>query len=194
MVAQIGVLAEEKNDIDVLYQLTCKVIDERSFRFSKFVGHGCGKLRRKCSAWAQNLLRRGCRYLVVMHDLDREDESALRQQLEGAIRGLSYDASLILIPIEELEAWLLCDAHALKRVFSMKKLPRTPIHPEGITGPKEHLRSLVKKSCGKYYFNTIHNEKIASNMTVANLESCPSFSPYPEFLQGIMKKQNIRDG
>lgn len=187
MATQIGVIAEEKNDIEVLYQLTCKVIDEKSFRFSKFVGHGCGKLRRKCRAWAQDLLIRGCTCLVIMHDLDKKDVNGLRQQLEKAIEHLRYDASLILIPIEELEAWLLCDAHALKCVFRMKQPPKIPKHPEQIVSPKEYLKSLVKKNCKKNYINTIHNKMIASNMTIANLQSCPSFSPYPEFLLNFTK-------
>ncbi len=54
---KIGVIAEEQNDIDVLYQYTCKIIPENSFSFLRFVGHGCGKLRKKCRAWAENLLK-----------------------------------------------------------------------------------------------------------------------------------------
>ena len=48
---RIGVIAEEKNDIDVIYELTCKIIKENQFSFSHFIGHGCGKVRKKCNAW-----------------------------------------------------------------------------------------------------------------------------------------------
>ena len=44
----IGVIAEEVNDVEVLYEMTCKIVSENSFSFKLFVGHGCGKLRRKC--------------------------------------------------------------------------------------------------------------------------------------------------
>ena len=83
---KIGVIAEEKNDVEVLYELTCKIINEREFSFKQFVGHGCGKLRRKCGAWAVNLLRRGCTHLVVVHDLDKRNESELRAELDSAIK------------------------------------------------------------------------------------------------------------
>ncbi|MCH8012855.1 MAG: DUF4276 family protein [Candidatus Marinimicrobia bacterium] len=183
MAVQIGVIAEARNDIDVLYQLTCKLVAENSFCFRKFIGYGCGKLRRKCNAWAKNLIRRGCTHLVVMHDLDRGDESKLRQELNNAIESLSFDGSLILIPIQEVEAWLLCDASALKEVFSMKKEAKVPAEPERILEPKEHLRDLVWKACGKRYVNTIHNTRIAAEMRIASLKACGSFSPYHEFLE-----------
>lgn len=43
---RIGVIAEEASDIDVLYELTCKLTKENMFSFKRFIGHGCGKLRK----------------------------------------------------------------------------------------------------------------------------------------------------
>ena len=96
---RIGVIAEEKNDVDVLYELTCKVIAENSFRISHFVGHGCGKLRRKCRAWAENLILQGCTRIVVIHDLDNNTEAELRRQLDHELDGLRIERSLVLIPV-----------------------------------------------------------------------------------------------
>ncbi len=186
MAVHIGVIAEEQNDIDVLYQLTCKLVAENSFSFHKFIGHGCGKLRRKCKAWGKNLIWRGCTHLVVMHDLDGGDESKLLKELNQAIESLSCDGSLILIPIQEVEAWLLCDASALKEVFNMKKKPKVPAEPERIRKPKEHVRDLVQRSCGKYYVNTIHNAKIAAEIGITSLKACGSFRPYRKFLVQMM--------
>ncbi len=72
---RIGIIAEEASDVEVLYELTCKLMNENMFSFKKFIGHGCGKLHRKCTAWAENLLLRGCSHLVVIHDLDNNDEA-----------------------------------------------------------------------------------------------------------------------
>lgn len=186
MAVKIGVIAEEQNDIDVLYQFTCKHIAVNSFSFSKFIGHGCGKLRRKCNAWAKNLFSRGCSQIVIMHDLDEADERRLRQELEKAIKCISFEGSLILIPIQEVEAWLLCDASALRAIFGMKADPKVPAQPERIREPKKHLRNLVWKTCKKRYINTIHNRKIAEEMRVDSLDTCRSFIPYPEFLAKMM--------
>jgi hypothetical protein len=183
---KIGLIAEEQNDVDVLYEFTCKLTAPNTFSFSKFIGHGCGKLRRKCTAWAQNLLRRGCSHLVVMHDLDACDEARLRTELNDAMRDVESDASLVLIPIYEVEAWLLCDADALKSTFKMKRKPRVPASPQRIRDPKAYLRDLIWKSCRKHYVNTIHNKKLASVTRMETLRACPSFDPYPQFITEIM--------
>ena len=60
---KIGVIAEEHNDVEVLLEYTAKLIARSSFSFARFVGHGCGAVRRKCRAWAENLVQtRVCRY------------------------------------------------------------------------------------------------------------------------------------
>jgi hypothetical protein len=182
MSVKIGVIAEEQNDIDVLYELTCKLTAENNFSFRKRLGHGCGRLRRKCNTWSRNLVEGGCSHLVVIHDLDTKDEDALRKELEASVRNIAYTGHLILIPIYEIEAWLLSDPLALKQTFSMKVVPNIKVHPETIPQPKEYLRDIVWRYCRKRYVNTIHNKKIASVMQIERLSVCHSFLPYPEFL------------
>lgn len=179
---KIGVIAEENNDVEVLAEITRKLIPENSFSIAKFVGHGCGKLRKKCGPWARNLASRGCDLLVVLHDLDRAVESQLRSGLEGAVVDSTFKGKLILIPIEELEAWLLADAAALKATFTMSKQPNTPANPELIQSPKEFLRDLVWKSSKKRYVNTVHNRKIAKNLNLDALKNCKTYAAYPKFL------------
>lgn len=182
MGVKIGVIAEEQSDIDVLYELTCKLTLESNFSFSKFIGHGCGKLRKKCRAWSQVLIRRGCSHLVVIHDLDNNDEDCLRQKLEDNVHDITFTGHIILIPVYEIEAWLLSDPLALKQIFSMNKLPNISKHPETIRNPKQYLRDIVWKYCKKYYLNTVHNKKIARETRIEKLSACLSFSPYSEFL------------
>ena len=99
----IGIIAEEYNDIEVIYELTSKLIPPDKFSFKKFVAHGCGKLRRKCKPWAENLLRRGCKYIVVLHDLDTSAERELRDELTTYVNNVGFEAFIILIPIHEIE-------------------------------------------------------------------------------------------
>lgn len=179
----IGVIAEEKNDVEVLYELTRKIIAEKSFSFRHFVGHGCGKIRRKCAPWATNLLSRGCTHLVVLHDLDRNDELKMRSDLEQAISNIAFDASLVLIPVEELEAWLLSDPLAVRTTFKMRKTPKIPKNTERIASPKEFLADIVNRFSNTTYLNTIHNRKIALNINLESVARCRSFTPYPQFLQ-----------
>jgi hypothetical protein len=186
---RIGVIAEEANDVEVLYELTSKLIPENAFSFKQFVGHGCGKLRRKCGAWAENLLARGCSYLVVIHDLDRADEAELRASLETHVSAIQFELYVILIPVQEIEAWLLSDPTALKIVFNMKKIPRVPSRPERISNPKEFLSSLVGRYSKAQYLNTVHNRRIAYALGIESLACCPSFAEYPIFIEGMKRAQ-----
>jgi len=181
----VGVIAEEINDVEVLYELTCKLTNPRGFSFKKFVGHGCGKLRRKCGAWAKNLLQRGCSHLIVIHDLDNNDETQLRRKLLDEVRDVDFGGLVILIPIREIEAWLLADAEALRTVFRIQAPLKTPVHPETVQDPKQKLRDVVWSASRKHYVNTIHNKKIAGAMRIETLQACPSFNPYPQFVRGL---------
>jgi hypothetical protein len=189
---RIGVIDEERNDIEVIYELTCKIIKENEFSFSTFIGHGCGKVRRKCKDWAENLLVRGCTGLVVVHDLDKRVEKELRKNLEQEIRTIKFRQAVVLIPIEELEAWLLSDPIALMAAFHMQRAPKLPKHPENIESPKEYLAKVVRSNSKTQYLNTVHNRNIAKKISIASLDKCPSFSRYPEFLRTVFPQDGSR--
>lgn len=185
----IGVIAEDNSDVAVLYELTSKLITPNRFAFKRWVGGGCGMLRRKCAAWAKNLLQRGCTHLVVIHDLDTNLESKLREELTKYIKDIAFDRYIILIPIHEVESWLLADAAALQKVFNMNRIPQTPCNPEAIMKPKERLRDIVFKNTKKEkrYLNTIHNQKIAKELRIGELKrKCASFRSYPVFIANII--------
>lgn len=179
----IGVIVEDQSDFEVLYALTAKIIPQNAFRMKKILARGSSQMRRKCGAWADNLVRRGCECVVVVHDLDEHDEDALRDSVDLALEcctGLIY---LIVIPRREIEAWLLSDANALKTVFNMRRLPKVPNNPERVRDPKSVIRQLVWSSAKRRYLHTIHNGSIANAIRIKELGKCPSFLPYPAFVR-----------
>ena len=178
----IGVIAEDRSDIEVLYALTCKLVEPSAFSFKPFIGQGCGKIRRKCAAWAKNLLERGCSHLIVIHDLDTKVEKTLRRDITQCIRGLRFRGYIVLIPVREIESWLLADPEAIRKTFNLEKIPNIPKHPETILRPKEYLRDIVWKYGRKQYVNTIHNRRIADYVLIDRLPACASFSAYPPFV------------
>ncbi len=185
MANKIGVIAEDTSDVDVLYELTSKLTDVKNFSFKHFVGRGSGALHKKCSAWAEILIDRGCDHLVVLRDLDKNNIKTLYNDLLNQVKDVGFTGCLILIPVRELEAWLLTDAVALRNVFNMRKQPRVPSMPERVRDPKKKLRDIVLKYSGKRYVNTFHNQKIAAALQITNVFQCRSFQPYPEFISGI---------
>jgi hypothetical protein len=183
----MGIIAEDDSDVGVLREVTLALLKPQAIGFSKFVGDGCGKLRRKCAAWARNLVRQGCRWVVVVHDLDVNDESDLRRYLEGAVAPAGARASVVLIPKREIEAWLLYDGHAIAAAFRENRRPDLPGNPEMLQDPKKHLRDLVWKKYRKTYLNTLHNQMIAKNINVPLLRRSKSFAPHLTFTETVRR-------
>jgi hypothetical protein len=178
----IGIIAEDKSDIEVINEILGKYLQANEYKIKNFVGNGCGKLRSKCDSWTKNLFKSGCDYVFIFHDLDRYKEKELRKTLEIKVCPTENINSLIVIPREELEAWLLSDSKALKKVFGLPKEPKIIADCELIKSPKEHIRDLVYKLGKKRYLNTVHNKKIAKEICTTNLIRCKSFKPFEKFI------------
>lgn len=176
----LGIIAEDNSDVEVIKELTLGILSPHRIGFKRFVGDGCGKLRRKCRPWAENLVRQGCRWIAVVHDLDDFDEAELRSFLTASVASARADATVVLIPKREIEAWLLYDQKAIATAFRESKRPKLPANPETLADPKKHLRDLVWTTYRKEYLNSVHNPKIAKNIDLAFLRAA-SFAPYPVF-------------
>lgn len=187
---KLGIIAEDHSDVGVVKQITRRMVRPANIGFKNFVGNGCGKIRRKCRAWAEILVRQGCSWVVVVHDLDQNNENSLRRQLETAVADVNSLANIVLIPVQEIEAWLLFDSNAIATAFKAKKIPRLPKNPESVNHPKETLDDIVWKTYQKRYLNTVHNERIAMNIDVVLLYRARSFAPYPPFVEAL--KTEIR--
>jgi len=184
---KMGVIAEDDSDVAVVREVTLSLLKPHRVGFRRFVGNGCGKLRRKCGAWARTLVRQGCQWITVVHDLDVHDERQLRAQLTEAITPARAKASVVLIPKREIEAWLLYDGGAIAAAFNEIQQPRLPGNPEALLDPKKHLRNLIWKKYRKEYLNSVHNARIAERIDVSLLKRSASFAPYPVFTAAVRK-------
>jgi len=182
----VGVIAEDNCDVDSVGVLIHRIADNEHIGIKKFVGKGCGKLRRKCHAWAEDLKRRGCSLLVLIHDLDDNDLEDLRGEIQNALNPCPITIHLICIPVQEFEAWLLSDPKAIRTAMRLKNTPNVKFTPETINCPKEYLSKLIYKASNreKIYINTKHNSKIAAEISIdLTLSKCPSFIPLYTFVQ-----------
>ena len=185
-VLKIGVIAEDASDVEVVSALIAKYIPDSDWTIRKFVGNGCGRLRHKCRAWSCNLMQSGCQHLLILHDLDRQDERRLRETLLKQVPKKDFPKAAIVIPVEELEAWLLADEVAISTVFSFKKEMKRVRDPESIPSPKEHLGDLVWREAKKRYLHTKHNHRIAAAAKIECLQRCKSFSEFDRFVRGCL--------
>ncbi len=185
MALQLGVIAEDDSDIEVVKILINKYRRPRSIKIVPIAPGGCSRIRAKCHGWAVNLADRGCTRLILLHDSDNNDPPKLRQELLVAISPLPIKLSVIIIPVREIEAWLLSDSDAVKATFGVKtKMPRIP-NPETLKRPKEFLRDLVWKLSPNRtrYINKIHNQKIAANCDISKLSKSPSYKLFDDFIR-----------
>jgi hypothetical protein len=182
---KVGVLAEDNSDVEVVHELIKKFKSPQSFCIRRFTADGCGKLKYKCRAWSQQLFLKGCTVLLLLHDLDKKNLKELRRDLSASLTPCPISKHVIIIPIEEIEAWLLSDPKALKDAFSFKSMPKLSGNPEKIISPKEKLESLVWRLFGKKkrYLNTVHNAVIAKHASIQSLRKCSAFHAFECFIR-----------
>ncbi len=176
----VGVIAEDHSDVDVIFALLSRINSRVRYSKLRFAAFGCGRLRNKLSSWAENLAQRGCNRLIVVHDLDRNEHPTLLADLTQRISDAGISRKIVVIPIEELEAWFFADPNAIRSVFALKKTPSAVANPERVTSPKESLARLVYSSSNRErrYLNTKHNEALAKVIDLTQLKSrCPSARP-----------------
>lgn len=182
MAKKIGVIAEDHSDVKVVGALLEKYAPANHFSIRMFVGNGCGKVKNKCDVWTQMLFSSGCEHVMLFHDLDRNVESKLRELLVKKIPKKTFPNSVVIIPIEEMEAWLLADTQAIKSVFNMKKTPKAYGNCELVQSPKEELKRIVWTGDRKRYLNTLHNEPIARQSSLLELLKCKSFVSFHDYV------------
>ena len=179
----LGLIAEDQSDVDVVRELTQKLA-RSNFRIKRFLGHGCGRIHAKSRAWAEHLQRQGCSLLILISDLDGQRLTKLSATLHAAINPCPIQQHVIVIPVREIEAWLLADHEAITRALNLRRPMKKQPNPEAIQNPKERLRDLIReRSNGRIsYLNTVHNEKIAKHVHIENLKRCPSFACFKDFI------------
>lgn len=181
----MGLIAEDDSDVDCVGVLIRRLTNNARIGIKRFTGKGCGKIRRKCYAWSEQLKERGCSLLILIHDLDNNNLGDLLTVLNQALTPCPIATHLICIPVQEYEAWLLSDPDAIRSAMHLDKPPRIKWPPETINHPKEYLEELIDRvSRGeKVYIHTKHNSKITEMLSIDLVRSkCPSFIPFYDFV------------
>ena len=190
MSIQIGVIAEDVSDVSVAKKLLQKRAT-KSFQVKHHIGHGCGTIVAKCGNWAKNLSDRGCSLLILLHDLDEKNLATLRANLHAALTVSPIKKIAVVIPVREMEAWLLSDGAAIAKALNISKEIPPVGEPERQPDAKKKLGELIYKTSEKKvtYVNTIHNEKIANEIALEAIRAkCPSFAAFDDFAKEHLVK------
>jgi hypothetical protein len=181
---KIGIIAEDDSDVDVVIELIKKIVPQKVFSVSSYVGHGCGKIRGKCFQWAESLKTKGCSSLILLHDLDDNKLSSLHFELRNSLERCAIPQHIVVIPIQEIEAWLLSDSQAIQKAMHLVNLVPRIANPQFINDPKRRLSEIIYMKSGKTkrYLNTVHNKKIAAEIDLVNIRRCTSYIPLEKFV------------
>ncbi len=183
---KVGLIAEADSDVSTIRIFIHRISKDKKIGTEKFTGDGCGKITKKCNSWAKVLKDKGCSLLLIIHDLDKKNLKKLKYEIEAALCPCAISSYIIVIPIQELEAWLLSDPENLKKSMSLKRIPKISTNTESIDSPKEHLGKIIFQSSDreKDYMNTKHNVKIAQTISIDIIkDKCPSFIPFYDFIK-----------
>ena len=183
-----GILGEDDSDVATLKVLVRRLAKDESLRIKGKGYSGAGELLRK-GAKQLNLLKvlHSCKRFIVCHDADGPDPEPKHALVNERIVKCSEvsDACCILIPVQELEAWILADIESAVNVFPSWR-PAAIQNPEKIASPKEHLEKLSRDDKQRpRYSHAVHNEKMARHLDLEKVRrKCPAFSVLVEFVCG----------
>jgi hypothetical protein len=192
---ELGVLAEDRNDCDVIRVLCRRILEERgigpgSWRLHPRAGKGCSKLRRNAERWLVELANRGCHAAIILHDLDRNPLNGELNDvvaLERALSAISVPRKLtrlICIPAEEIEAWFFSSEKVLSRACGKPQKPHPS--PHQIRRPKEKLIALSRDANKRPRYSENDNPKLAEDLDLVECaRRCIAFDGLKRFVLGL---------
>jgi hypothetical protein len=185
--ARYAVLGEDLSDGETLRVLIRRLAGNERLTV-KIKGYdGCGQLLRKGARDLDEFLNQGYDRFVVGYDADRDDPAVrlatARAQVVDRSRA-ALSACCIVVPIEELEAWLLADVAAVSKKWPGWR-PEPVASPERVPSPKEYLEKLSRDSQRRpRYSHAVDNPILAGLIDLERVEKkCPSFRVLCQFVR-----------
>ncbi len=184
-----GILGEEDSDAQSLKVLVRGLANQANMSILARGFSGCGDLLNKGSRQLRAFADQGCDRFVVCHDADGADPSEKHNEIMQRVIAPSRIATsyCVVIPVQELEAWILADIEAVSNVFPSWRPAPIRENPEAIRNPKERLQRASQRHNKKpIYDPTTHNQRVAKYLRLDHVRRrCPSFERLSYFVTGI---------
>lgn len=186
----IGIIAEDDSDVICARVFIHRITNNNKIKIKKWAKNGCSMMIRKCKSWANDLHNRGCSLLIVIHDSDGNNPNEISKKINEQLSSCPIIKKVIVIPVQELEAWLLSDPDGIKKALKLKRDLNVKSNTESIDSPKEYLGKAIDRASNfeKIYTNTMHNEIISNIISIDIIKKkCPSFVPFYSFITTNIK-------
>lgn len=179
-----GILGEDKSDVATLKVILKRLLDNNDVSVKTKGYSGCGELFRKGAKQLAAFNNLGLEYFIICCDADSTQGTDRRDEvIKKIVQKSGVENNIcIVIPIQELEAWILADIQKVSKVIS-GWAPEDIKSPELINSPKEYLEKLSRAANKKpRYSHATHNERVAEHLDLEKVnKKCPSFSPLVQF-------------
>ncbi|HLX60047.1 MAG TPA: DUF4276 family protein [Planctomycetota bacterium] len=185
-----AILGEDVSDTESLKAIVRLIHKDNSIPIKSKGFSGCGEMIRKGKSYFETYRKLGVKYFIIAYDADRADPAARRAEaLEEVIKPSKVEKYCIVVPVQELEAWILADLDAIGRakVCSGWKPCKPIASPERISSPKEHLKKLTRDDKDRSrYKHAVNNPVVAACLDLNIVaKKCPSFRPLRDFVNQI---------
>ena len=191
------VLAEDKSDVNCLRILIKLLAKNESLTVEGKGFNSCGNMLNKGAAYLKLYNEQDKFYkFIICHDRDKNSSQDIYKKVVSKIINnakLKPEKLIcILIPTEEIEAWILADIKAVSNILSWQ--PKQEFYnPEEIESPKEKLIKLARLDKSIYIHN-IHNEKVMKYLDLTIVKKkCPSFAELANFVENDIANYPIRN-
>lgn len=184
------VIAEDTSDFNCLKILIKRLAKNNAL---SIVGKGyncCGDMLIKGAKQLEIYDKQKYRKFIICYD---RDKALAQKRYEEVISKIIRPSGIkkpensicILIPTEEIEAWILADIQAVSKVIPKWQPENEYLHPEEILNPKEILVRLSRIDKPKpLYSHSLHNELVMRYIdTNVVKKKCPSFAELARFVE-----------
>lgn len=184
------VVGEDRSDVEAIKVIIKRVANQSNLTVKTKGYSGCGELLRKGAKHLRMFADLGLTHFIVCYDADRENPTDRREQAQQKIvQPSGVKNSCIVVPVQELEAWILADLSAVTNILS-SWTPASHSNPESVNDPKEHIEKLSRAANQKpRYSHATHNSKVMQHVDLNIVyKRCPSFRPLHDFIQNSTSK------
>lgn len=183
----LAILAEDLSDVETLKEISRRIVP-KTMKIQGFGFGGCGGLRRKGASHLLRYQDLGARAYIVCHDADtNKPESVSKAVLNDVVIPSGIAQGLcIVVPVQEIEAWILADTAAIRRAVTRLDI-KPHASPQTIDHPKDYLVNLSKQGRGRSIYRPAdHNKEVAKYLNFDELNSkCDSFASLYAFLRAV---------
>jgi hypothetical protein len=183
-----AILGEDDSDVEMLFALVRRIAKNPKLPIKTMGYCGCGELLTKGARQIKAYQRVGCKRFIICYDSDYSKPiNRYHEIVEKVIKKSGVEAEFCaLVPIQEIESWILADIGAVTKVISSWVPDKEIVSPELIKDPKEYLEKLSKgKNLKPRYTHATHNSQIAQHLNLEIIiKKCTSSLPLFELVQG----------